>query len=281
MLAMLRGSFSAEILKQYKRAATWVLLATGLILTLVFGYALPYTSYATSDQPQRPPAQEALASTLPGQLVPNSIGGFALFVGGIAVVFGALAMGSEYGWDTLKTTLTQRPTRLTVLGGKLLALSAMLLGAVLIYFAVNAAVSAAIATAEGQPVAFPAAQELIEGVLSGWLILTMWTTAGAVLALAFRSVALPIGLGVVWILGVENLIANAANTLLTALQPVRDVLPSTNAGSLIYSLAPAVGDGVPGVSDAVSGTRAVATLAVYLVVLATAGALTLRRRDVT
>lgn len=276
----MRGSFSAEILKQTRRATTWVLLAASLVLSLVFGYALPYTSYATSDDPQSPQAREVLASFLPTQLVPNTIGGFALFAGALALIFGALAVGGEYGWDTLKTTLTQRPSRLRVYAGKLAALSALLLGAVVVSFAVGAGVSVALAVVEDQPATFPAAQELIEGVVSGWLILTMWCTVGAVAALAFRSVALPVGLGVVWILGIENLISAVADSILTALQPLRDVLPASNAGSLIWAIAPVVGDPPPGVSGAVSGTRAAITLLVYLAVLIPTGAMLLRRRDV-
>jgi hypothetical protein len=37
---------------------------------------------------------------------------------------------------------------------------------------------------------------------------------GAVLAVAFRNVALPIGLGVVWILGIETLLAGVVASLL-------------------------------------------------------------------
>ena len=44
------GSFSAEILKLRKRPATWVLLGVALALTQLFGYLLPYSSWATSDR---------------------------------------------------------------------------------------------------------------------------------------------------------------------------------------------------------------------------------------
>ena len=43
-------------------------------------------------------------------------------------LLGALTIGSEYSWGTLKTILTQRPGRLSLTGGKFLALAPILLG---------------------------------------------------------------------------------------------------------------------------------------------------------
>jgi len=96
-------------------------------------------------------------------------------------------------------------------------------------------------------------------------------------------VALPIGLGVVWVLGVENLVSAVAGSLLTSLQPLRDLLPGVNAGSLVWALGPgggASGEAPPGVTDAVAGGRATLALALYVAAFAVAGAALLRRRDV-
>jgi hypothetical protein len=46
---------------------------------------------------------QILADVLPGRLVPNTLGGFPMFAGAIALIVGALVAGSEYGWGTLKT----------------------------------------------------------------------------------------------------------------------------------------------------------------------------------
>ena len=280
------ASFSAELLKLRKRPATWVLLGVVLGLTQLFGYVLPYSSWLTSDQNFRTQGldpQAVLAGTLPGELVPTSLGGFPVFAGALALILGALATGSEYGWGTMQTALTQRPSRLAVHGGKLAALAASTLAIVLATFALNATVASVIAAVESRPLDFPSLAELAKGVGSGWLILGMWCGLGALLGFAFRGVALPIGLGVVWVLGVENLVSAVADSLLTGLRPLRDVLPGVNAGSLVWSLAPgggSSGQAPPGVVDAVTGGRATLSLALYVAAFAVAGALLVRRRDV-
>ena len=280
------ASFSAELLKLRKRPATWVLLGVVLGLTQLFGYVLPYSSWLTSDQNFRTQGldpQAVLAGTLPGELVPTSLGGFPVFAGALALILGALATGSEYGWGTMQTALTQRPSRLAVHGGKLAALAASTLAIVLATFALNATVASVIATVESRPLDFPSLAELAKGVGSGWLILGMWCGLGALLGFAFRGVALPIGLGVVWVLGVENLVSAVADSLLTSLRPLRDLLPGVNAGSLVWSLAPgggSTGEAPPGVSDAVTGGRATLGLVLYVVAFAVAGAALVLRRDV-
>ncbi|MGH3344000.1 MAG: ABC transporter permease [Carbonactinosporaceae bacterium] len=280
------GSYSAELLKLRKRPATWVLLAATLLLYHLFSYALPYASYLTGGsnfETQGVPNSEALAATLPGQLVANSLGGYPVFSGAIALILGALTVGGEYGWGTLKTLLTQGPSRLGVFGAKLLALATATLVAVIATVGTGAAVSAAIALGEDEPLNWPGVSDLALGMAAGWLILTMWALFGALLGFTFRGVALPIGLGVVWVLGVENLISGVASGLLTSLQGLRDVLPGVNAGSLVSAVTagtPELGSATPGVIDAVDGTRATITLLTYVAAFVVVAALALRR-DVT
>jgi ABC-2 type transport system permease protein len=280
------GSFKAEILKLRKRPATWVLLGVTLGLTQLFGYVLPYSSWLTSGQnfqTQGLDPQAVLAGVLPGELVPTTLGGFPVFVGALVLILGALAAGSEYGWGTMQTALTQRPGRLAVYGGKLLALAASTLFIVLVTFALNGIVAGVLATVESRPLDYPSLAELARGVGSGWLIMGMWSVLGALAGFAFRGVALPVGLGVVWVLGVENLVSAVADGLLTSLQPLRDLMPGVNAGSLVWSLAPGGGSGgeaPPGVVDAVTGGRAALSLALYVAAFAAAGAWLVRRRDV-
>lgn len=274
----------AELFKLRKRPAAWVLLAAAAVLSQVFGYLIPYLAYTTGDSDSfagRASPQDQLASTLPDQLLINTIGGFPVFAGALALVLGALMFGGEYGWGTVKTMLTQGPGRGSVLAGQLVALGVALVIGVAVLTVLSAATTTGIALAENQPLDWPSVGGLAGGLGAGWLVLMMWATLGAMLGVTLRSVALPIGLGVVWVLGVENLVSAMATSVLTALQPVRDVLPGVNAGSLVAAVMPAqVTEPPPGVTASVSEPRALLTLGMYVVVCAAVAAWTSRRRDV-
>ena len=272
----------AELFKLVRRPAVWVLLAAAVVLNQVFGYLVPYLSYRSGDAGEDGASPEQLlASALPDQLVGRTIGAFPVFAGALALVLGALVFGGEYGWGTVKTLLTQRPGRAAVVVGQLAALAVATLGAVLVMFAAGAASAAAIATAEDRPLEWPGLGDLVSGLGAGWLILSMWAVLGAVLGVTLRGVALPIGLGVVWVLGVENLVSAVAGSVLTALQPLRDVLPGVNAGSLVSSvMSDRMIDPPPGVTSSVAGSRALITLIGYLAVCAAIAVWTSRRRDV-
>lgn len=275
---------AAELLKLARRPAAWVLLAAAAILNQVFAYVVPYLSYTSGDgggMSDGATPEQLLASTLPDQLVANTIGGFAVFAGALALVLGALMFGGEYGWGTVKTMLTQRAGRGTVLAGQLTALAVAVLGGVLVLYALGAASSALIAWAEDQAMNWPSLVDLAQGIGYGWLILLTWAVLGAALGVTLRGVALPIGLGVVWVLGVENLVSAMADSVLDALEPLRDVLPGVNAGSLINTvIVDRPTEPAPGVTDVVGEGRALLTLVIYLAVAAVISLWTSRRRDV-
>jgi ABC-type transport system involved in multi-copper enzyme maturation permease subunit len=280
MVAMTR----AELTKLVRRPASWVLLASAVTLSQVFGYVIPYLSYRSgSDAPmtdgQTP--EQLLSGTLPAEVVTNTTSAFPVFAGALALVLGALVSGTEFTGDTVKTLFTQGPRRAAVFGAQVVALVVAAGVGVLVLFATCAASGAGIALAEEQPMDWPTLAALASGLGSGWLVMAMWATIGAALGVLLRSVALPIGLGVVWILGIENLISAVAGTSLDALKPLRDVLPGVNAGSLIVSVIPAqAGPLPPGVQDAVGGGRGLVTVAAYVLVAAVAMVAVVRRRDV-
>jgi ABC-2 type transport system permease protein len=279
------GSYRAELLKLRKRSAVWVLFGAGLVLSLIFGYLLPYLGYATGDdnpQTDGVPRAEILRGMLPERVIDNTIGGYPIFAGALALVLGAIVIGSEYTWGTLKTVLTQRPRRGTILGAQFLALGTMIALWVLGIFTACALCSVGIAAAENGSMNWPSAADLLQGLAGGWLVLMMWCLAGAVLAVAFRNVALPIGLGVVWILGIETLLAGVVSSLLPSLDWLANALPGTNAGSLVFSVTGmATADAPPGVREAVGGGRALLTLIAYCALFTAVAAWTTRRRDVT
>lgn len=273
------GSFSAEMLKLYKRPAMWVLLVVALVLSQVFNYLVPYASYLTAENERA--AERVLASAMPENLVLNSIGGFPLFAGALALTLGAISVGSEYGWGTLGTALTQRPRRSSVYAGKLLALAVAVFTIVLATFALGALSSSAIALTQSEAIDWPSMADLVQAIASGWLILMTWCLFGVMLAFLFRGMALPIGLGVVWILGIENLIVNVAAALLDFAETLQKGLPGVNAGSLVSALSGDGGSGTPGVNTVVDGTQATLVLIAYAVVFALVAGFALQRRDVT
>ncbi|MFE9690452.1 ABC transporter permease [Micromonospora sp. NPDC005806] len=269
-------SFRAEIVKLVRRPASWLLLAITLALALIFTYLFPYASIAGGTD--GPNTDRTLPMLLPDHLVGNSLGGLPVFLGSIVLILGVLTVGGEYGWATWKTVLTQGPSRLEVYAGKLLALAAAALVVVLAVFAVGAVSSLAIASAEAQPVHWPAVGDLLTGLGAGWLIATMWAMLGAVLAVALRAVALPVGLGLVWMLAVQNLLSAIAAPLLDWVAQAQKGLPGPNAGALAAALG-APGD-TPGVAATVGGGQAALVVAAYLVAFAAVGGALLRRRDI-
>lgn len=284
----MRASLTAELLKVGKRPATWLITAAWLVLSLLFGYLLPYLSYRGA--PTGPAAgagqasaEQVLAEALPANLVPTAIQGFPVFAGALALLLGALSVGSEYGWGTWKTILAQGPGRLAVLAGKLAALGLVLGLVVLATFAVAAAASWLVAAVESRPLRWPPLAELAQGVAAGWLVVGMWGWAGMFLGILVRGTSLAIGLGLVWTLAVENLVRGFAS-LLAAIEVLQRFMPGTNAGSVAAAVGVPV-QGAPGgtlgVTTTVDGTRATLVLAAYLVAFTAAAAVLLQRRDVT
>lgn len=271
------ASIRAELFKQAKRPASWLLLAVAGVLMLVFAYVVPYAGYAggTSGPPN---SDRGLAALLPDQVVGSAIGGMPVFAGALALVFGVLVAGSEYTWETWKTVLAQGPSRATVYAAKTATVAAGVLVLVLTLLATATAASAVVASAEDQQMTWPSASELLLGAGGGWLVAMMWASLGVALAVLLRSVALPIGLGLVWLLAVQNLLAAIAAPLLDWVAEAQKGLPGPNAGSLVASLG--ASPETPGVGELVSSGQAALVLAGYLVAFTALGYVLFNRRDV-
>jgi ABC-2 type transport system permease protein len=271
---MLR-SWTAELLKLRKRPAVWAVAGIWLVLMTMFTEIIPYVRYRSANARVAP---NLLHDLLPAQLPGHAISGYPIWGGALILVLGGLALGSEYGWGTLKTTLIQGPGRLRVYATQLAALVTVVALLALVAFALCAAASVAIASAEGGSTAAPAAVDVLRALGAGGMVLTMWCMLGACLAIVFRNLALPIGLGMAWGLVVENLVGATAS-FISALGTVQKGLPGANAASLVSAL----GGGEPGgtgVSAVVGGGQGALVVGIYLVVFVVAGGVLLRRRDV-
>jgi ABC-2 type transport system permease protein len=280
----MRASLSAELLKLRKRPAIWAVGAVFVLLS-VFAYVFPYLSY------QRGAAlggtrtgEELLEAALPARLVPSALSAWPLLGGAVALVFGVLLAGSEYNWDTLKTVLAQRPGRLAVLAGKVTAAVTLTGVAVTAAVAMDALASLAIASAENRAVGWPPLTVLARDAAAGWLIVTMWCVVGMFLGILLRGNTLAVGVGLVWMLIVEQMIRAWAAPTVAAIDVVNHYLPGTNAGAVVAALGEPTeqqGRGNPGVTDVVGGTHAVLVVTGYVIALVAAAGAALRRRDVT
>ena len=144
---------------------------------------------------------------LPQSLAGNLIAGFPFFGGVFALMLGVFALGSEYGWDTLKTLFTQGPGRLRVFAAKLAALGVVLVPFVLALFAAGAVASFVIAQIEDAPVHWPSAWLLVRALAAGWLILAAWAALGVLLGVLTRGTSLAIGVGILYALVIEGLLS--------------------------------------------------------------------------
>lgn len=270
------GNCSAEMIKLVKRPANWPLLAVALGLGLLFTYVIPYAGYAAGTG--GPTAGRGLAAVAPVQLVGNAVSGLPVFLGAIMMIMGVLAVGGEYGWDTWKTVLTQGPSRLAAFGGKLAALAVAVLAMVVALFVAGAAASVLIAAVEAQPLELPPVNELVIGLGAGWLLAAMWTAFGVLLAVLLRGVTLALGLGLVWLLAVQNLLALLAAPLLDWVAQAQQGLPGPNAGALAAALGSS--PDAPGVVAVVGGGQAALVVAAYLIGFLVVGAAVLRQRDI-
>lgn len=281
-MSMLTSSAQAEALRLRKWPALWVLLSAWMILNLLFLYVFNYITYRTGD-PTGPaesgiPREAVLAGLLPAAVPAVFTQGMAMFGGAMMLILGALTIGSGYGWGTWKTVFTQGPSRASVFRGTLAMLSVVVVGLVLTVFVVDLSVASIIATMQSQAIALPTVADSVRSIGAAVLILGMWMLAGVLIGALARGPALAVGLGLVWVLVVENLLRGVAGVL-GPLRPLTDFMPGTAAGSLAGALRTVAGPPPPGVLTILSPTTAVLTLLGYLVVFALATGVLLHRRD--
>lgn len=286
------ASFAAELLKLRKRPATWVLALVWVAVVVLFGYLLTYSFVANPPEPAEdvPPEVQAqeraineaqLEALLPENLLENLFGSGIFGVGAaVVLILGALTAGSEYGWGTLKTVLSQRPGRLAVLSGKLLALGVFIVVFVALGLAAGGASSLVVARLEEAAVAWPTLGEALRGVGIGSLVFAVWGTFGFGLAVLFRGTPLAIGLGLAWALAVENTIA-ALPIESDAFESFRRfTLGENTSGATSYFGSPFPEEfGLP--EPLVEPERAAITLAAYTAAFVVLAALFFWRRDVT
>jgi ABC-2 type transport system permease protein len=106
----------------------------------------------------------------------------------------------------------------------------------------------------------------------------MWAAFGVLLAVLLRGVALALGLGLVWLLAVQNQLALLAAPMLDWVAQAQKAMPGPNAGALAAALGST--PDTPGVDAVVGGGQAALVVAAYLAGFLAVAAAVLRRRDI-
>lgn len=270
-------SVRADLIVMTRRRSTWVLLGLWVLLGMMFAFLLPYSAYRGGEG-------AALTPLLPENLITSVIGGFPVFGGVIALMLGVLAIGSDYGWETLKTVMSQRPGRVQLLISKLTATFLLLTLFALAIFAAGAIASYTIANLEGVAATWPSALDIVEALAAGWFLLAIWASIGVALAVLSKGTALAIGLGVLYALFIESLLSALAGQI-SWLASATEYSIRANAYSIV------AGIGVPSESFAENGPggffgpyvglgQAILVLAAYAAVFLAISAMTFVRRDV-
>ena len=275
------SSLQADLLLLRKRTATWVLLAVSMIMSVVFTYAFPYTTYLQTAASQRTAAD--LQPLLPHSVVSSVLGGFPFYFGMFALILGVLQFGSEFGWNTFKTTFMQRSNRAAAVLSKIVALIMTLSIFAASVFLTGAVASVIVAAREGAAISWPSAFDFVKGFAAGWLLLSLWALFGVLLAVLSRGIALAMGLGIVYGLVVEGLVTGFASSI-KVLSDVAQAFLRTNGYSLIAPLQASAGIGNDGpgffTGPFVNEWQALLVIAGYLVIFGGASALVIARRDV-
>jgi ABC-2 type transport system permease protein len=249
------------------------LIGTGLLgAIIVLAYGVNWYLAHNPGSAERP---VSIASLYPDQFAVTVLGaGFPLGAA-LAIVVGAIFVGSEFGWGTLKTMYTQRPGRLTVWTGRVVVLAAWMLLMTLILFALGAVSSAVVAGFEGHAIAWPAAIDIAKGIGAIWLVFMVNAAIGMALGMLLKQSAAALGVGLVYLLSVEIIAVRFIDGLNNgAYKWIGNLFVNQNASALLQSFTP--GRSAAGIS----ADQAVLVMAAWLVGLLVVAAALQRVRDV-
>jgi ABC-2 type transport system permease protein len=275
-------ALSAEWLKLRKRPAVWVLggILLGLVVLLTYGALFLVLLSRPRNLGRGVTLQNLQQSLYTVNFVRQALSGASGFGGPIALILGVLVVGSEYSWSTLKTVLTQWPSRLSVYAAKLVATAGVLAVFTVGVFATALACSLLIGAYYGAPVSWPAWGDVAKGLLAYWLVICVWAALGVALALLFRQSALAIGVGLVYSIAVETIVFGIVGRFDWA-RGVERVFPGANATALVQAFGSASRAAANAANPPLVGaSQAIAVLAAYLALFVLVGAALLRQRDV-
>jgi len=283
----LLGAIEGESLKMLRRPAIYVLgiilLAILVLVSYLLGWLFLTFPPAGTRFPQGVTAADLKKAFYPINMVRQALSNAAVLGGVLALILGVLTVGSEYGWGTLKTILTQRPARLEVFLAKFVTVAATLVVFAVLNLAAAAVMSVLLGLADQQSLAFPDAIQIVTGLGTTWLIWSWYAAFGGFLAYCFRQSALAIGIGLAYLLVIDTLVFGVIAQLGgTILQTVERFFPGPNAMALIQSFGNATPAAAQNIPRPIAGPwQATIVLLLYLLATLVVSAILLRSRDVT
>lgn len=275
------AAFRAETLKLRKRPGVWILVGTMAGVVLLFGYVLLYVlaTQAPADAVQGLDAAALLDGLRPASLAAQVLSMVAGFGGAIGLIVGALAFGAEYSWRTVATMATQRPRRLALMSGRVLAVGLTCLVLALAAFAGGALGTGLIAVLEPTDNAGPPIADLASAYGVAALTVGVWCAIGVCLATVFRSTAWAIGLGLLYALAIESVLG-----ILPLAGDIGDLvaraLISNNIAALVVAVAPQSTETFGGPAVTIDAGQAVTVLVAYAAAAYAIAAAAFVRRDI-
>ncbi len=207
-------SFRSELLKLRRPSVIFgggAVLAGFTVLATVLTFTTA-TATATAAQNGR-----YATSTFAGLAGANGLTrGFANAAGLLGILVFVLfltSMTSEYSHGTLRVLLTRQPRRAQLLGGKFLALVAVVTAAMMAALLLSTAAAIPLAHSRGiSTIAWftvGGLGHLASDYGNALLAVVFFGAAGFALAVLLRSTVLALGVGLAWLLPLENIVQNS------------------------------------------------------------------------
>jgi len=278
------SSFKAEWRKLRQRPAVFVLGGIMLAALILFGYLFTWLQLSfpskTFHSEQGLTIAQLKSTLYPINFVKNSLNGVGIVGSILTLILGALAVGSEFGWGTVKTIYTQRPGRVQALAGQVGVVSVIVAIFAVAFFVVAAISSLVVALGDGASITWPSAVDILKAVGATWLIFESWSLFGMALAYLFRQSAMAIGIGLAYVLAIEGILFRLlAGFDASWLTSIEKFFLGQNASALLQSFGQVFVR--PGAAaPLVSAGQAVLVLVIYGVLFAGAATLVVRSRDV-
>ncbi|HEX9815720.1 MAG TPA: ABC transporter permease subunit [Candidatus Thermoplasmatota archaeon] len=203
---------------EWKKVVRRGMLIGGIGLMIAFSIFAVSIRFLNAEEGDGPPVEQTQGPPVftlgtlenPKGSVDAIIGFAGNFFNIIALVIFAQSVGSEYGWGTLRVSLSREPRRWVFLGGKILGMSAFIGLGIAISVLVEIVMAVTYALIRDVDMAtwfgLEGFAEIGGAIVRIWYTSTVWGTFGVLLGLAFRSAAPAIGIGIGYFVIMEPLL---------------------------------------------------------------------------